>query len=234
MLTAKDLALPAIGFYRRQSRSHNAVPGAMASSGFSELDRELPGGAWPRGQIIELLVDAPGPSEVTLCLPALAQNRERPCLWVLPARAGVHSRSATTLPFARQLAAAGLDPARQFVAQPAAARETWWVLEQALRSRQFGAVVAWLPTGSGDGDRRGLRRLQGLAATGDALSVVVRAADAEQTPSSAGVRLAIDHVDSAGRIQVRLLRRRGRPLIEPLGLQLPSRQPAPCVRALCA
>lgn len=232
MLAAKDLVLSTIR-WRRATRPAVVTPAARPAAtlaaptptGFAALDRELPDGVWPRGQIIEVLVDAPGTSEVALCLPALAQLRSCESLWVLP---WSHQPSApSTLPFAAELDAAGLEPRRRHVHRPTAARGAWWALEQALRSRQFGAVIAWLPTGSSDGDYRALRRLQGLAAEGDTLLIVVRDPLAAVWPSPASLRLQIDQRDAQGRLHLRLLRRRSRPLAEPLGLLLRAGRLAP-------
>src|SRR6476619_4914417 len=40
-------------------------------TGYEALDRELPGGGWPRGQLIELLADDQGIGELRLLVPAL-------------------------------------------------------------------------------------------------------------------------------------------------------------------
>src|SRR5690606_14965404 len=45
----------------------------VVASGFSALDRELPGGGWPRGALTELLCDGAGQGELSLLLPALTQ-----------------------------------------------------------------------------------------------------------------------------------------------------------------
>jgi hypothetical protein len=48
-------------------------PAPTFSSGFAELDAELPGGGWPRGNLTELLYEQSGIGEVSLLLPALAR-----------------------------------------------------------------------------------------------------------------------------------------------------------------
>jgi RecA/RadA recombinase len=51
-----------------------SLPEAKPSpSGHAELDAELPGGGWPRGNLTEILVDRSGLGEMTLLLPALAR-----------------------------------------------------------------------------------------------------------------------------------------------------------------
>jgi len=54
----------------------DALPGLPAgtiASGYAELDAELPGGGWPRGNLTEILVDRGGFGEISLLLPALAR-----------------------------------------------------------------------------------------------------------------------------------------------------------------
>ena len=50
-----------------------SLPAAAIPSGHAELDAELPGGGWPRGNLVELLVDRSGFGEMSLLLPALAR-----------------------------------------------------------------------------------------------------------------------------------------------------------------
>lgn len=229
MFAAKDLALPAPGWPQPSSpmppNANLATRSAQRpalNTGFAELDHELLGGGWPRGELIELLVDAVGSSEVAICLPALTQLRERSCLWVLPGQSSPGAPQPASLPFAKPLTDCGIDAARQFAVSPNASRECWWALETALRSRQFGAIMAWLPAGSPDGDFRALRRLQGLAALSDTLCVVIRSSTAASAPSPASVRLHLAHTATLTQLPATLLRRRGRALHSPLQLLLHS------------
>lgn len=200
--------------------------GPVLASGFAELDRELPGGGWPQGQLIELLTDDAGIGELSLLAPALASlaQARRCTVWVLPvdassARATVsHVPEAQAIPYAPALATAGLDLARTIFVKPSTPREGLWAVEQSLRARHLGAVVGWLPAASGDGDFRALRRLHLLAQRHQALAFVLRPARQSQAPSPAVLRL---HLASAGaQLEVTLLKRRGRPLLEPVTLAL--------------
>ena len=69
--------------------------GPTLASGFAELDRELPGGGWPLGQLIELLTDDAGIGELSLLAPSLAQlaQSRRSAVWVLPVDAARATRS---------------------------------------------------------------------------------------------------------------------------------------------
>ncbi len=199
------------------------------SSGFAALDAELPGGGWPLGQLIEVLADRPGLGELSLLAPALATlgAERRAGVWVLPVTEGKRaaSQAAAPLPYAPALEAAGIDAAHAMFVQPATARESWWTLEQSLRAggpaALLGAVIGWLPDSAQHGaeaDFRALRRLHLLAAQQRALVVVLRATRHASAPSPATLRLQL--TQQAGRLQVQLLKRRGRPLIEPVSLQV--------------
>ena len=48
-----------------------AEAGSTVASGFAAIDAVLPGGGWPQGQLVELLVDSPGLGELSLLAPAL-------------------------------------------------------------------------------------------------------------------------------------------------------------------
>src|SRR5258706_14910581 len=65
-----------------------AAPGL--STGHPALDAELPGGGWPAGQLIELLLEHAGVGELSLLAPALARcaREQRACVWVLPIDGG--------------------------------------------------------------------------------------------------------------------------------------------------
>jgi hypothetical protein len=200
--------------------------GPVLASGFAELDRELPGGGWPQGQLVELLTDDAGIGELSLLAPALAQlaQARRCAVWVLPvdassARAAVpRAPEAQAVPYAPALATAGLDLARTIFVKPATPRESLWAVEQSLRARHLGAVVGWLPHASGDGDFRALRRLHLLAQRHQALAFVLRSTRQAQAPSPAVLRLAL--ASCGAQLQVTLLKRRGRPLLDPIALAL--------------
>lgn len=202
------------------SQSNSA---GFVSSGSAELDVELPGGGWPQGALTEFLVDMPGCGELSLLAPALAQVTAagRPCVWALPCEppASRHAAAADApLPYAPALAAAGIDLNRSIFVQPATPRESLWALEQSLRTPHVGALIGWLPAGHGEADFRALRRLHLLAGHHLALVFVLRASFTASAPSPAALRLQLACRD--GRLDVTLLKRRGRPLLEPLALQV--------------
>lgn len=209
----------------------NSTSPDYTPTGFAALDQELPGAGWPRGQLVELLVDDPGVGELGLLLPALAglAHTGRSCVWVLPCQPGAtrpdpalapsNSTGGQALPYAPALAEAGLELAHHIFVKPLTARESGWALEQSLRTAHLGALIGWLPdTTSSDADFRELRRLHLLAQKHGALVFVLRTARHARSPSPAALRLRLDC--EAGLLRVQILKRRGRPLLEPIALQV--------------
>jgi hypothetical protein len=209
--------------WRADERPVDELSGPVLGSGFGELDRELPGGGWPQGQLTELLRDEAGIGELSLLAPALAQlaQQKRSTVWVLPPD-DTRGIEAQALPYAPALAGAGVDLARTIFVKPATPREGLWAIEQALRAQHLGAVIGWLPTSktavSSDGDFKALRRLQLLAQRHGALAFVLRATRHAVAPSPAALRLQLANDGTA--LIVNVLKRRGRPLLEPLQIAL--------------
>jgi protein ImuA len=208
--------------WRADDLSPTGWAGTVAS-GNAALDAELPGGGWPQGALTELVVETPGRGELSLLVPALAQATRtgRPCVWTLPylqASNGAAENAYPPLPYAPALAAAGIDLDRSIFVQPTTPRESLWALEQSLRMPHLGALIGWLPAGHVDADFRALRRLHLLASRYQALVFVLRTPQAAAAPSPAALRLQLNCRD--GRLEVTLLKRRGRPLLEPITLQL--------------
>ncbi len=93
-----------------------------------------------------------------------------------------------------------------------------WALEQALRSGQLGAALAWLPLSL---RADALRRLQLAAQAHDGPVFMFRDAQARSRPSAAPLRLLLQPAGVDG-LSLRLLKRRGPPLADALRLALPS------------
>lgn len=174
------------------------------STGHADLDAELPGGGWPLGDLVELMIDRRGLGELRLWLPALAQlsKKQHWLAWVSP----------PYLPYAPALAAGGIDLSRLLLVRTAAASDNLWATEQALRSGTCGAVLAW-PQQPRDRD---LRRLQLAAQTGNTLGILFRPTTAAQHASPAPLRLKVE--PSPQGTLVYILKRRGRLLQRPIRL----------------
>ena len=175
---------------------------AVLSTGFAALDAVLPGRGWPQAALTELLLEREGIGELRLTLPALAQlqSQRRDVVWIAP----------PYRPYAPALAAAGLDLARLFIVRCKDAKEALWAFEQALRAPECGAAFAWLPTH----DERVLRRLQVAARDGHTWGVLWRRPGQRSSATAAPLRLALAPRD--GRLAVRVLKRRGAELAQPV------------------
>ena len=195
---------------------------AAMPTGFTNLDAELPGAGWPCGQLIELLVDRAGTGELSLLAPALVQaSRERrACVWVLPRSAsGPATATQEVLPYGPALQGAGVNLAQHIFVKPGTTREVFWAIEQSLRSAQLGALICWLPTSSSvDSEFRALRRLHLLASHSRTLLFALRGSHCLAAPSPAALRLQLEPRDA--QLQVHILKRRGRPLLEPVSVQV--------------
>ncbi|MGH8715094.1 MAG: translesion DNA synthesis-associated protein ImuA [Casimicrobiaceae bacterium] len=188
-------------------------------SGFPELDRELPGGGWPKKALTELLHDAQGIGELRLLLPALGRLARSGETIVLVA--------PPYIPYAPALAACGIEPTRLWVVAAAESKDCWWAAEQVLHGDSAGALLFW--PGSLNDQR--LRRLQLAAQDGDTLAFVFAgtAAAAQASPSPLRLRLAAEK----GRLRIDVFKRRGGVMARPLlldisaeSLALEGRQPA--------
>jgi protein ImuA len=219
---ARMAAIP--GVWHADDAALPAAAVECAPSGFATLDAELPGGGWPHGQLIELLHDDPGIGELSLLAPALAAQARagRACVWILPSESGPQAPLRQALPYPPALAEAGIDPSCNIFVRPAVAREAWWAAEQSLRAAHLGALIGWLPISSAAADFRALRRLHLLAQRHRALVFVMRPSRCADAPSPAVLRLQLgcDREPLSRQLAVKILKRRGRPLIEPVALQV--------------
>jgi len=190
------------------------------ASGFASLDRELPGGGWPKAALTELLADTEGIGELQLLLPALkrlAQAGEWVALVAPP-----------HIPYAPAFAGRGIDPARVIVVEAAEDRQRWWAAEQVLRSNSAGALLFWSRT---VGDQR-LRRLQLAAQEGKTLAFLFAptARAAQPSPSPLRLRLSL----AGQHLSIDIFKRRGGVVSAPLLLDVAAEPSAnaPSARAL--
>jgi cell division inhibitor SulA/protein ImuA len=199
----------------RRGDAFAALPTPALSSGFTALDRELPGGGWPRGALTEILVDGHGFGELSLLLPALCGLRAGGD-WVL-AIAPPHPLHAPAC------AAAGIDFEHLAMVSPAGSRDALWAAEQALQSGAPQAVLCW----SAAADSRAVRRLQVAASQGGqggAAAFLFRPLCRAREPSAAALRLALAAgpvSPQGGALSVHILKRRGPPLASDIVLAVP-------------
>jgi len=113
-------------------------------------------------------------------------------------------------PYAPALAAAGVDLARFYVVRCADPKDALWAYEQALRAPECGAAFVW----HGVRDERLLRRLQVAAREGRTWGVLWRRPGQRALATPASLRLALSRRE--GRLAVRVLKRRGADLAQPV------------------
>lgn len=179
-------------------------------SGHAELDAELPGGGWPRGGLVELLPARQGIGEMSLLMPALARISGQEMSWVVCV-------APPQAPYAPAWSAAGVALSRLLVTR-ATGGDAAWACARALDADGVGALVAWLPMA----DAATLRRLQLLAEKSRTLIFLFRPPAAVRESSPAPLRIALDTAgDAAGRLSLRLFKRRGGARAEPLWLAIP-------------
>jgi protein ImuA len=198
------------------------------ASGHRALDAQLPGGGWPRSVLTELLLPHEGLGELRLLAPALAAVQRRggrglmwfdppaePCAWVLAAL-GIDLRQLVIVR-ARPVLPGRLAGQRRPARTQLPAADVLWALEQALKSGEVGAAVAWLPARL---PADALRRLQLAAQAHEGPVFLLRPDSEARQPSAAPLRVLLA---SAGpdRLRVHLLKRRGPPCAEPVELWLP-------------
>jgi len=186
-------------------------------SGHAALDAQLPGGGWPLGSLVEVLQQEQQQHVWQLVGPALAQAMQvqgEPAVLV----------NAPYQPFGPSLRALGIVPERLLCVHAEKPAARLWAAEQSLHCADVCAVLAWLPQARSED----LRRLHLSAQVTEKLLVVFRPVLARNQSSPARVRLL---VQGAEQMEVRIVKRRGPPLLQPLSLQA---QPARLAALLAA
>jgi hypothetical protein len=196
----------------RGGELENAAQPTIAT-GHAALDSELPGGGWPTGTLSEVLHDAAGIGEVSFLAGALARAAQagRMIAWI----------NAPYLPYAPALAGAGIALTSCLVVRPVNREDALWAAEQAMKSAACAAVMLWL--GQESAARRHdeyawLRRLQMAAESGRCMAVLFRSSAAERFSTPAHLRVAA--ASEEGLLALRIAKRRGPPLAEPIRLAL--------------
>jgi cell division inhibitor SulA/protein ImuA len=207
--------------WRGDTLAEAKFPGV--STGFPQLDAELPGGGWPRGGLVELLTSRQGVGEMSLLMPALAHISSCELSWIVCV-------APPLSPYAPAWAAAGVSLSRLLVTR-AAGGDVAWACARALEADGVGALIAWLPAGNSAtglaNDSATLRRLQLLAEKSRTLIFLFRPAAAVHQSSPAPLRIGIEAASAAGHLSLRLLKRRGGALAAPLELDLARPAPPP-------
>jgi len=193
--------------WRASQLAHSAT--RCVDTGFAALSAQLPGGGWPLGTLIDLLLQQHGIGELRLLRPALAGLGKRPIVLLQPPHA----------PQALALAALGIEPSQLVWIRGGAARghgggDALWAAEQVLRSGCCGALLMWQTHARGET----LRRLHLAAQSADTLFCMLRPLAAAQDASPAPLRLSL--TAAAGGVDIGFVKRRGPQRDTPLFLPL--------------
>lgn len=172
------------------------------ASGHTHLDACLPGGGWPTGSLIEILLEQPaGVGEIHLLKPALGQaDHTRSLVFLNPP----HMPSALCLQQWFQ------QRHRIYWVRTQSSSDTLWAAEKILQYDATAALLCWV-----DAMRwQSLRRLHLAAGRSSVLFFCFRPAPAMNEPSAAPLRLALSN--TAQGLSIRLVKRRGPTLAEPI------------------
>ncbi|MAT68611.1 MAG: hypothetical protein CMJ58_03730 [Planctomycetaceae bacterium] len=197
----------------------------VVPSGAPPLDAALADGGFRRGWLVEWLAAGRGAGAGALALLAAREACRTGGALVIIDRGGTFYPPA--------LAAWGVDLSRTIVALPATPRDEAWAIDQALRCPHTAAVLA--TPRSVDG--RNFRRWQLAAEATGALGLLLRPAAARSEPTWAVVRMQVTPhgaqplfpvatglpLSAAWRLQIELLRSRGRLHARTLQVELDSR-----------
>ncbi len=174
------------------------------ATGHAVLSPQLPGGGWPTGTLIDLLVQQHGIGEMRLLRPALTSVARRRIVLLQPPHP----------PQALALAALGLQPSQLIWIRSSRSNDALWAAEQVLRSGSCGALLFWQNHARGET----LRRLHLAAQAGETLFFMLRPLAAAQDSSPAPLRLSLR--PAVGGIEIGFVKRRGPQRDAPLFLPL--------------
>ena len=100
-------------------------------TGHPTLSAQLPGGGWPTGTLVDLLLQQPGIGEMRLLRPALAAVAQRRIVLLQPPHP----------PQALAMAALGVPPSQLIWLRATRTADALWAAEQVLRSGSCGALL---------------------------------------------------------------------------------------------
>ncbi|MGP8437838.1 translesion DNA synthesis-associated protein ImuA [Paraburkholderia fungorum] len=176
------------------------------ATGYDRLTRELPGGGWPLGALVELMVQQPGIGELRLLQPALLSVAKRAIVLVKPPK----------VPNALGLSYIGMPAYKLMRLEPQSAADALWSTEQILKANTCGAVILWQQHIRAES----LRRLSLHAQSSEALFFVLRPLAAAQDTSPASLRLSLRPIENG--VQIEIIKRKGPVGVDPFNIELKS------------
>ncbi|RCW65113.1 translesion DNA synthesis-associated protein ImuA [Pseudorhodoferax soli] len=178
---------------------------AVRSTGWAELDAELPGGGWPEQSVVEILTTQPATLEWRLLAPALKS--------VTASGGNVVLVGPPRLPHVPGLQQVGLSERHIIWIEAEAPAQRLWTAEQLIKSHAAGAIIAWLPKARAEQ----IRRLQVCAQGCEGLVFLCRPDAARHESSAAPLRVHAS-VGVDWELHVQVLKRRGPTHERPLAL----------------
>ncbi|MBV6273452.1 translesion DNA synthesis-associated protein ImuA [Alcaligenaceae bacterium CGII-47] len=169
--------------------------GHFASTGYPAVDAQLPGGGWPLGQLIDLLIPRSGIGEIQMLRTAFANGDTRPIAMVQP----------PYRPMACAWAHGDNQASRLIWIRAPHRADALWAAEHILKSGTFAGLLLWQDTMRA----ATARRLHLAAQAGDTLCVLFRPLGAAQQASPAPLRILLR--PSAQGLSLLILKRRGQP-----------------------
>jgi protein ImuA len=165
---------------------------STVDTGYPVLSQELPGGGWPIGSLVEVLIEQPGSGEIRLLAPALGALSQPVALVEPPCE-----------PSAQGFAYAGIPPGQVLTIRAKRSSDQLWSAEQILRASSCGAVLLWQTHVRPDS----LRRLLLAARTSTSLFYVFRPTRTRSDASPAELRIAVRPVEEG--VSVDIVKRKG-------------------------
>jgi protein ImuA len=162
-------------------------------SGHPALDLQLPGGGWPTGCLVDLMMPTPGIGEVRLLAPALAKVAQRGVVLLQPPQT----------PQALAFAGLGIQPSQLIWLKPTKTGDALWAAAEVLNSGSVGALLFWVNHARNDS----LRRLHLAAQGSETLFFLMRPLASVQDASPAPLRLSVQPVLDG--IEIGFVKRRG-------------------------
>lgn len=194
-------------------------------TGHDALSAELPGGGWPMGTLVDLLVSQPGIGELRLLQPVLN---------TLPPQRRIVLLQPPFIPQVASWSAWGLSSSQLLWLKPDRTADALWAAEQVLKNGSCGALLYWQPQIRPES----LRRLHLAAQSADTLFFLFRPAKVAQDASPSPLRLLLQ--PAGDQVRIDIVKRRGpshdRPLFVTLGapsfgIKAPATVPATPVPA---
>lgn len=201
------------GLWRaRDLNEHQTASTARGlTTGFSQLDKLLVDGGWPRAALVEILCARYGMGELRLLASALARSASVAHWTVLI--------NPPCVPYAPAFQALGIDVRDLMVVHPKSHQEALWSLEEVIGSGSSRTALAWLS--ENDLRDKQLRRIQAKSKEHGVLTALFRPLKAEQCPSPAELRLKIERQTIDRKLVVSIIKRRGGWRVDDLELPLP-------------